>query len=203
MSKVHPENVWEAPIKQCMYYCTQPPTSVSVCTTEYTEWQWPLSSVYSIMMEKIAQPGEGGQGRRHPLALYLPSRTKLWCTLQLRGQIHSPYFYYTPLCTLRFAQCKHVCISSDIYFVIFVGFSPHSVNYLQKIPPKKSYLFVFYFSSAEGLLNQQLLKLPNTQVTFFSNYSIQRKVKVRKQRFFITILPHLSRTAESIRDKTP
>ncbi len=28
----------------------------------------------------------------HPLSLYLPSRTKLQCTLQLRGQIHSPYF---------------------------------------------------------------------------------------------------------------
>ncbi len=36
----------------------------------------------------------------HPLSLDLPSRAKLWCTLQLRGQIHSPYFYSTPICTL-------------------------------------------------------------------------------------------------------
>jgi hypothetical protein len=27
-------------------------------TTEYTEWQWPLSGVHSIMMVKSAQPGE-------------------------------------------------------------------------------------------------------------------------------------------------
>ncbi len=33
---------------------------------------------------------------------YLPSRTKLWCTLQLRRQICSPYFYSTPICTLCF-----------------------------------------------------------------------------------------------------
>ncbi len=37
-----------------------------------------------------------------PLSLYLPSRTKMWCTLQLRGKIHvhSPYFYSTPICSL-------------------------------------------------------------------------------------------------------
>ncbi len=29
-------------------------------TTEYTEWQWPLSGVHSIMMEKLAQAGECG-----------------------------------------------------------------------------------------------------------------------------------------------
>ncbi len=32
----------------------------------------------------------------HPLSLYLPSRTKLWCTLQLRGQIHIPLFLLYP-----------------------------------------------------------------------------------------------------------
>jgi hypothetical protein len=36
-----------------------------------------------------------------PLSLYLPSPAKLWCTLQLRGLIHSPYFSSTPICTLR------------------------------------------------------------------------------------------------------
>ncbi len=56
----------------------------------HTEWQCSLSAVYSIMMEKSAQPGE----------LNLPSRTKLRCTLQLRGQVHSPHFYSTPVCTL-------------------------------------------------------------------------------------------------------
>ncbi len=33
----------------------------------------------------------------HPLLLYLPSRTKLQGTLQLRGKIHSPYFVSTPM----------------------------------------------------------------------------------------------------------
>jgi hypothetical protein len=46
-------------------------------------------------------PGWWGWGvHEHPLSLYLPSRTKLWCTLQLRGKIHSTYFYSTPICTL-------------------------------------------------------------------------------------------------------
>ncbi len=48
----------------------------------HTEWQLPLSGVYSIMMEKLAQPG-----------FTLSTITKLWFTIQLRGQIHSPYFY--------------------------------------------------------------------------------------------------------------
>jgi hypothetical protein len=34
------------------------------------------------------------------LSPYLPSHTKLWSTLQLRGQIHSPCFYSTFICTL-------------------------------------------------------------------------------------------------------
>jgi hypothetical protein len=35
------------------------PRSV-IGTTEYTEWQRTLSGVHSIMMEKLAQAGEGG-----------------------------------------------------------------------------------------------------------------------------------------------
>jgi hypothetical protein len=60
--------------------------------------------VHSIIMVKSAQPGEGG-GMVHafPLSLYLPSRAKLWCTLQLRGQIRTlPLFLFFPymLCTV-------------------------------------------------------------------------------------------------------
>ncbi len=66
----------------------------------HKEWQWPLSGVYSIMMEKSAQSSEGWGKHAYPFSLYLPSLTKLWCTLQLRGQTHSPYFYSTPKCTL-------------------------------------------------------------------------------------------------------
>jgi hypothetical protein len=60
------------------------------CTslTEYTEWQRPLSGAHSVMMEKSAQAGEGGGGvHTHSLSINILSRTKLWCTLQLRGQI--------------------------------------------------------------------------------------------------------------------
>ncbi len=59
-----------------------------------TEWQWPISGVHSIIMEKAALAGEGGGRTPIPFQLYLPSRTKLQCMLQLRGQIHSPYFIY-------------------------------------------------------------------------------------------------------------
>ncbi len=37
----------------------------------------------------------------HPLSLNLPSRAKLWCTLQMGRQVHSPHFYSTPVCTPR------------------------------------------------------------------------------------------------------
>ncbi len=36
----------------------------------------------------------------HPLSLYLPSRTKLWCTLQLRGQVNNPPISTLPLYVL-------------------------------------------------------------------------------------------------------
>jgi hypothetical protein len=46
-----------------------------------------------------------GGARPPPFTLtshYLPSRTKLQRMLQLREQIHSPYFISIPICTLRF-----------------------------------------------------------------------------------------------------
>ncbi len=55
----------------------------------HTEWQPPLSCEHSIIMEKLAQAGEGGGLHAHPLSLQSPSRTKLQCMLQLGGQIHT------------------------------------------------------------------------------------------------------------------
>jgi hypothetical protein len=49
---------------------------------------------------KISLAWWGWGVHAHPLSQYLPSRTKLWCNLQLRGQTHSPYFYSTPISTL-------------------------------------------------------------------------------------------------------
>jgi hypothetical protein len=39
-----------------------------------------------------------------PFHYIIPLCTKLWCTLQLRGQINSLYFYSTPICTLWYMQ---------------------------------------------------------------------------------------------------
>jgi hypothetical protein len=53
-------------------------------------------------------PGWSGWGvHAHPLSLCLPSRTKLQCTLQLRGQIFNLY----PICTLWLAHRLYVTLS--------------------------------------------------------------------------------------------
>jgi hypothetical protein len=65
----------------------------------HTELQWPISDVHSIVMEKAALAGEGG-GARPPPFILSSSRTKLQCTLQLRGQILPLYFISTPIRTL-------------------------------------------------------------------------------------------------------
>ncbi len=74
----------------------------------HTEWQRPLSGVHSIMMENQPRLVKVGGGGLHtqPLSLYMPSRTKLLCTLQLRG--HSPYFISTPMCALWIARTAHL-----------------------------------------------------------------------------------------------
>ncbi len=83
-----------------------------ISATEYTEWQRPLSGVHSIMMEKLKPGWWGWRVHAHSFPLYLPSRKKLKCTLQVLGQIHSPYFSSTPRCTLwstkPFATCSWV-----------------------------------------------------------------------------------------------
>jgi hypothetical protein len=52
---------------------------------------------------KISPAWWGWGVHAHPLSLYLPSRTKLQCTLQLSGHVqctHSPYFISINICTL-------------------------------------------------------------------------------------------------------
>ncbi len=62
----------------------------------HTGWQRPLSGVHHH--DGKISPGWRGSGvQAHPLSLYLPSRTKLQCTLLLRGQIHSPYLISVPM----------------------------------------------------------------------------------------------------------
>ncbi len=106
---------------------THPPDPIDTICGEHccshrvhTEWQWSFSGVHCIMMAKSAQPAWWGRGvHAHLLSLYLPSRTMLWCMLQLRGQIHSPYLYSTPICTLWLELCRH-CWSDVVGCVSFV-----------------------------------------------------------------------------------
>ncbi len=54
-----------------------------------TEWQRPLSGGIFHHVGKI-RPGWWGWGvQAHPLSLFLPSRTQLKCTLQLKGHFQS------------------------------------------------------------------------------------------------------------------
>jgi hypothetical protein len=74
--------------------------SQSYPQSTHTGWQPPLFWRTFLMMEKLAQAGRGEGGHAHHLLLLLPSRKKLQCTLQLSGQIHSPCFVSTNICTL-------------------------------------------------------------------------------------------------------
>jgi hypothetical protein len=49
-----------------------------------------------------------------PLSLYLPSPAKLWCMLQLRGQIHSPLFLLYPY---MYSVVWLVIICVNIFFM--------------------------------------------------------------------------------------
>ncbi len=71
----------------------------------HKEWQLPPSRRTFHRDGKISPAwcGRGGGVHALPLSLCLPSRAKLWCTLQLRGQIRSPYF--TRICTLHVVMC--------------------------------------------------------------------------------------------------
>ncbi len=109
---------------------------------------------------KISQPGEGWEGgarHGHPLSLHLPSRTKLQCTLLLRGQIYSPYFYSTSICTL-WIHCTYAgilllqyCTCSisiqflfrENYFIIWLNFLACCYA-ICMIPPAQRYSVIIY-----------------------------------------------------------
>ncbi len=84
-------------VLECLQYFLYFHCSRTKTKSRYTEWQWPLFGVHSIMMVKSAQPGEVGV-HALPFSFYLSSQAKFWCTLQ---QIH--YFSSIPICTLH---CK-------------------------------------------------------------------------------------------------
>jgi hypothetical protein len=62
------------------------------------------------MMENLFQAGDVGGG-----GCTAPFHYVLWCTLQLIGQIHTPYFSSTPICTLWFSAL----LKSPTYYPLF------------------------------------------------------------------------------------
>ncbi len=80
----------------------------------HTEWRFPISGVHPIMTEKSALVRLGGS-HPPPFSL-LPSRTKLQCTILLRGQIHSLYFISTlyVLCVPRSNFCSPTLVTQRL-----------------------------------------------------------------------------------------
>ncbi len=102
----------------------------------HTKWQLPISGVRSIMMEISALAGRGGGARPPPFKL-LPSRTKLQCTLQLRGQIQSLCFNSTHIFT-QWPWLQRRGGEDDSYPHYSSGFGPrssHSPSFLSGSAP--------------------------------------------------------------------
>ncbi len=68
----------------------------------HTEWQWPLSGVHSIMMEKSAQPGEDGVCTPVVPPFTLSTITyKVYCSVRSSGDgISTPPISTLPLYVL-------------------------------------------------------------------------------------------------------
>jgi hypothetical protein len=115
---------------------------------------------------KLAQSGAGGGVQAHPLSFHLPSHTKLQCSLQLSGQIYSPYFISTNICTLWsvphkssfLTLLKIFCCRVYRYggimalFMIFIIFNNHSQStiihsFLVRNSPRPAFLYPASFCS--------------------------------------------------------
>ncbi len=73
-------------------------------TTEYTEWQRPLSGVHSIRIEKLARLVR--VGARPPPVTISTITYKVVVYVLLKEQIHSPISTSSPICTLCLEQRK-------------------------------------------------------------------------------------------------
>jgi hypothetical protein len=77
--------------------------------------------MYSIMMEKLAQAGEGGGGvLAHPLSLYLSSRTKLGdvinCPVSQSGRQFECKFRKILFAPIVSMELIFMCISAPLFF---------------------------------------------------------------------------------------
>jgi hypothetical protein len=67
----------------------------------HTEWQWPISGVHSIMMEKSALTGEGGGCRPIPFhSITIMNKVAVYAPAERVDILH--LFHLYPLCTLWF-----------------------------------------------------------------------------------------------------
>ncbi len=97
-------------------------TAGLVMTTEYTEWQRPLSGVHSIMMEKFAQAGEGGGCTVRPPSFTISTST-------YKVVVFAPSFYFTLICTLLSWRDIHEDGSGSSLLVIMTfGFLCYSTK---------------------------------------------------------------------------
>jgi hypothetical protein len=90
--------------------CSHRAHRVAMATTEYTqsgnghhrvhtEWQWPLSGLHSIMMEKSAQPVEGGGCTPTPFTLStITNKVVMYAPAEKADTL--PNIYSTLICTL-------------------------------------------------------------------------------------------------------
>ncbi len=77
--------------------CTDQPQTIGQAVWS-TEWQRPHSGVYSIMMEKSAQTGEGGECTAHPPPFTISTST--YKVVANAPAERAAYFSSTPVCTL-------------------------------------------------------------------------------------------------------
>jgi hypothetical protein len=77
---------------------------------------------------KMAQSFGGAGGHALPLSVYLPSRTTLWCTLQLKGQIQYTLTISTIVYPYMYSVCGIHCEYGNVRHVFF-NFM-HSVDIL-------------------------------------------------------------------------
>ncbi len=125
------------------------------------------------MMEKLAQAGVGVHA--HPLSLYLPSRTKLRCTLQLRGQIHSPCFISIPMYSVALPDSQTMRGSNLFTYSIqishlFCGIRDARVR---DAPELKQ------LSSENKLIERQLPFIPIFSVCWIRDILVQIRIRIR------------------------
>jgi hypothetical protein len=77
------------------------PSPFDMCLiVECTEY-----GTHFLAYDTFHHDGKISPGALPPSFTLSTSRAKLWCTLQLRGQIHPPYFSSTPIRTLWLSAC--------------------------------------------------------------------------------------------------